>query len=182
MNEVAALNFKVENVMNRPFFILVVFLQLFVSCNKNLKNGDIESEPQVVYDQNLVNQLKSSPENIVIDGNRYTLLTYLWRDFMPIAEPDGSPLMCVIKIKENNGGTILHNTTTLSKVYVVYNHQVWISDTFETHLFYDDDWEVVFRNGPKWGPNVIVDVICEFENTGKSYKLMSGFQEIKATY
>jgi len=183
MKKIAVLKFKVENVMNRSLFLFVVFLQLFVSCNKSSESSDIESECLVVYDRNLANQLKSSPENVVINGNRYNLFTYLWRDFMPgAAGPDGSPLMCVIKIKGHNGGNILHNTTSLSRIYVINNHQIWISDTFDTHIFNDDNWEVVIRNGPKWGPNATVDVICEFKNSGKTYRLMSKSQIINVTY
>ena len=182
-DEVTALKFKVENAMKRSLFILVVFLQLFVSCNKSSEdNGDMESEYLVVNDFNLANQLKSCPENVAINGNKYTLFTYLWRDFMPSSEPNGGSLMCVIKITGHNEENILYNPTSLSKIYVVYNHQIWISDTFEAHIFHDDDWEVVIRNGPKWGPNVAVDVICEFNNTGESYKLISKSQIINAIH
>ena len=170
--------------MNRSLFLLVVFLQLFVSCNKSEESSNMKSKFSVVSDRKLVKQLKSSPENVVINGDRYTLYTYLWRDFMPGAYEgsNGSPLMCVINITKPNGGSILHSTTSLSKIYVIYGHQIWISDDFDTHLFSDDNWEVVIRNGPKWGPNVAVDVVCEFRNAGKSYRLMFKSQTIKATH
>ena len=168
--------------MNRLLFLLVVFLQLCVSCNKSGESSDIESVFPAVLDQKLAKQLKSSPENIVINGDRYTLYAYLWRDFMPVAEPNGSSLMCVINITKPNGRSVLHSTTSLSKIYVVYGHQIWINDDFDTHLFSDDNWEVVIRNGPKWGPNVVVDVICEFTNEGKSYQLISKSQTINATH
>jgi len=167
--------------MNRLLFFGVVFLQLFVSCNKGGESSGIESEYPVVSDRNLARQLKSSPEIVVINGNRYTLDTYLWRDFMPSAGPDYG-LMCVVNIKKSDGGSILHNTTSLSKIYVVYNHQIWISDDFDKHLFRDDNWEVVIRNGPKWEPNVVVDVVCEFNHKGKSYRLISKTQTINATH
>ena len=167
--------------MNRLLFFGVVILQLFVSCNKDGECSGIESEYPVVSDRNLANQLKSSPENVVINGNRYTLYTYLWRDFMPSSEPN-TGLMCVVNIKRPDSGSILHNTTSLSKIYVVYNHQIWISDDFDTHLFRDDNWEVVIRNGPKWDTNIVVDVICEFNHAGKSYRLISKSQKINVTH
>ena len=168
--------------MNRLLFLLLVFLHLCVSCNNSGESSDIESEFPAVLDQKLTKQLKSSPENVVINGNSYALYAYLWRDFMPVAEPNGSPLMCVINIMKPDGGSILHSTTSLSKIYVVYGHHIWISDDFDTHLFSDDNWEVVIRNGTKWGPNVVVDVICEFTNAGKSYQLISKSKTINATH
>ena len=187
MKKVSVLKFNLDNVMNRSLFILIVFLQLFISCNKSSEGSDdidvdTKNECLIVDDRILADQLKSNPENVVINGNRYTLYSYLWRDFMPVVESNGTPLMCVVRIIGDNERTILHDATSLSKIYVVYGHQVWISDKFEVHIFQDNKWDVVIRNGPKWGPNVVVDVICEFNNIGKSYTLISKSQKINAVY
>jgi hypothetical protein len=40
--------------------------------------------------------LLAAPEQIEIDGREYILETYLWRDFMPPAPPDGQPLIALI--------------------------------------------------------------------------------------
>jgi len=167
--------------MNRMMFLLVFFLQPLVSCNKGLENGSLESEISVVIDGNLADQLRSSPKNVVINSNNLSLDTYLWRDFMPPAEENGSPLMCVIKfIGQTN--SVLFNSVSLSKLYVVNHNKIWISDTFETHIFHEDNWEVVIRNGPKWEPGIYVDVICEFMSQGQSFKLIAKSQMINATH
>ena len=165
--------------MNKSSFLLVLFLCYFVSCAEDQKNIDVES--LVVTDLAFANQIKSSPEQIVIGSGRLTLYTYFWRDFMPSTEENGSPLMGVIRF-EGQTGAILSNTISLSKLYVVNDNNIWICDVFETRIVDNDIWEAVFRNGPKWEPGIDVDVICEFESLGQSYRLMAKSQTINATY
>ena len=163
--------------MNKSLFLLVIFLQLLVSCNKN----DMENKNEVVTDQNVANMLKSSPEEIAIAGKKLCIETYLWRDFMPEVEPDGKPLMACIKFV-GESGDVLSKTISLSKVYVVNNDVIWTCDTFEINIFENDVLEVVIRGGPTWEPDTYVDVICEFAYLKRSYKLMAKMQKINATY
>ena len=136
----------------------------------------VESEEQLT-----VEQLKSTPENIVVSDKKLMLETYLWRDFMPDSEPNGTPLMGVIRFIGENGD-ILSNTISISKIYVIDNDKIWTCDIFETNITYNNLLEVVFRNGPKWGPGINVDVICEFENHVQLYRIMAKSQKIHATY
>jgi len=169
--------------MNRLLFLLVFFLHLFVSCSIVLENSDMESENLVVNDQGLADLLKSSPENVEIRGNKLYLDTYLWRDFMPGAWSgnNGSPLMGSIRFV-GQSGDILSNTISISKVYVVNNNKIWACGSFEKRIIENNVFEVVVRNGPEWGPDIHVDVICEFRNVGESFRLKSKTQNINATY
>ena len=38
----------------------------------------------------------------------------------------------------------------------------------------------VVREGPKWAPDIKVNVVCEFENKGKMYRVLAPYQEIHA--
>ena len=165
--------------MNKSSFLLVFFLCFIVSCAEEQKNKNTES--LVVTDSVFANQIKSSPEQIAIENSRLTLYTYFWRDFMPGVEENGSHLMGVIQF-EGQTGAILSNSISLSKLYVINGSDIWICDVFETRIGYNDIWETVVRNGPKWGPGIDVDVICEFESLGQSYRLMAKSQTINATY
>lgn len=164
--------------MNRSVYLWILLVQIFVSCSKNRETTD----PLVVNDPVFADQLKSAPEKIAAAGNEWTLDAYLWRDFMPVThDSGGSPLMCVIKFM-GQSGCIPHNTISLSKIYVIYNDQTWINDTFIKNIISEDDWNIVVRDGPKWEINTVVDVIAEFDVQGQQYRLMSKSQRINATH
>ena len=153
---------------------------IFVGCGK-MTTDNIIDDPQIVIDRVFANQLKTSPEKIVVAGKELKLSTYFWRDFMPVAEENGSPLMGSISFI-GQSGNILLNSVSISKVYVINNHQIWVSDPYETRIIGADVFEVIVRNGPKWGPGINIDVICEFVYQGKSFRLMSKSQKINQTF
>jgi hypothetical protein len=161
--------------MNRILLLLAVFLQLFVFCHKDQSVIDPE------INRVSAEMLKLSPENVVIAGEKLTLETYLWRDFMPGIGKDGSPMMGSIKFI-GQSGDILLNTLSISKVYVVNAQKVCTFDSFETRIIEHNVFEVVVREGPEWDTYIEVDVICEFKNQGQLYRLITKSQKIKATY
>jgi len=167
--------------MDRKFLFLVLFLQLLVLCNNGWKNRDVKDETLVVSDWILANQLKSSPEKIMIAGKGLTLDTYLWSDFMPIAEGNENPLTGVIKFM-GQSGDVLSNTISISKVYVVNNNEIWMCDSFETRIIEPDVFEVVVKKESNWDSGIDVDIICEFKDKAQSYRLMTKSQKINVTY
>ena len=38
------------------------------------------------------------PDSIVLGGHKFTLETYMWRDFMPISPPGGKPLIATVTL------------------------------------------------------------------------------------
>jgi|SRR5690554_241548 len=157
--------------------IKIVSLLLFIgliSCNKEKVDGEIKTDPELASD------LKSSPENIVLGNNEFVLTTYLWRDFMPIAEENGSPMMCINYLTEKDSLTITHSIK-LKKQYVIKGNEIWTADYSEIKNPNDFTIEGVVREGPKWGPNINVDVICEFEVSGITYRILAKSQKIIKT-
>jgi hypothetical protein len=146
----------------------------FFSCKKEKVVGKIKTDPE------FASELKSSPENIVIGNNTLVLATYLWRDFMPIAEENGSPMICINFLTEKDSLTITHSID-LKKQYVVNGNEVWTADYSEVKKSSDFIIEGLVREGPKWGPNINVDVICEFETSGSTYRVLAKSQEINKT-
>jgi hypothetical protein len=128
-------------------------------------------------------QLDSAPTRIVADGKTLTLSTSLWRDFMPISPPDGKPLVAVLKIAAENGSEVPASVTADTS-WVIHSTEVWSAAVeqrprAETAPAY----EVIARNGPKWGPDVSVDVVVRLvDSTGRSFLLRAPGQAIGATF
>ena len=160
-------------------FLLTIGLSIItMGCGKF--KADNESDTGIVTDKFFANQLKSSPERIVVAGAELKLSVYFWRDFMPVAEENGSPLIGSIRYIGQSGNSLL-NSVSISKVYVINGNQIWICDPYETRIIDNDVFEVIVRNGPKWGPGINVDVVCEFTNQGKSFRLICRAQRINRT-
>lgn len=128
-------------------------------------------------------QLIAAPTRIVADGRALTLTTSLWRDFMPISPPDGKPLVAVLTIVTEDGSPV-PTTVTADTSWVIHSSGVWSAAVeqrprAETAPAY----EVIARNGPKWGPDVSVDVVVRLvDSSGRSLLLRAPGQTIAATF
>jgi len=67
----------------------------------------------------------------------------------------------------NLDSTDIPENIDLIKQYVIFNDSIWISDyeTDTTANFPKFKIEKGSMNGPKWGPNIYVDVISEIYNS-----------------
>jgi hypothetical protein len=128
-------------------------------------------------------QLAAAPTRIVADGKTLTLTTSLWRDFMPISPPDGRPLAAVLTIAAEDGSPV-PATVTADTSWVIHSSEVWTAAVeqrprAETAPAY----EVIARNGPKWGPDVSVDVVVRLiDSSGRAFLLRAPAQPIGATF
>ena len=145
--------------------IILVALTFLSSCN----------------DEDRKNSEEENSEKIVIAGKELTLSIYLWRDFMPDTEENGSPLMGSIRFIGQSGNNLL-NTVSISKVFVVNNRVKWVCRSFEKRIIGNDVLEIVFGNGPKWEPGINVDVVCEFKYQGRLLRHRSKSQRINQTH
>lgn len=127
--------------------------------------------------------LQTAPETVLINGNEYTLETYLWRDFMPISPPDGKPLIAVVKVRAP-GKTNVASEIKATRLWVVKDKDIWETEfTNEERSAVGDTLEKVARNGPKWGPGITVDVIVRVIDfkSGDEYLLKASNQSIHRT-
>ena len=128
-------------------------------------------------------QLLSAPTRIFTDGKTLTLATFLWRDFMPPAPADGRPLQGVLRIVTHDGSAV-GTAVAMDTSWVIYNAEVGAAAVeprpraeTASHL------EVVVRNGPKWGPDVTVDVVVRLrDSAGSMFLLRAANQTIGATW
>ncbi len=122
----------------------------------------VDFESYVTTLDSLPNEIEiiSAPDEVVISGELITIEAYLWRDFMPPTPPNGTPMMASLKIKTVNL-TDLPAGLKAEKLYVVNQQDVWVSDFSNESRPTQPPYqmEVIARDGPKWGPGILVDVV-----------------------
>ena len=165
---------KDSGMKNKLIIIILMVAVGLSSCGKEKIEGKIKNDAKFAA------ELRSSAENIAIGNNNLILATYLWRDFMPIAEENGSKMICINMLTEVDSIPIL-GTIILKKQYLIRDNEIWTADYSEIKKNTVFITEGVVRDGPKWGPNIEVDVVCEFENSGTTYRILAKSQLIIKT-
>lgn len=127
--------------------------------------------------------LQAASERIEIKGTEYTLETNLWRDFMPVCPPDGRPLVALVKVKAP-GETAISSKIDATRLWVVKGVEIWETElaSWERPTL-GDTLKKVGGGGPKWGPEISVDVVVKIIDlkSGKSYLLKASNQAIHRT-
>ncbi len=158
----------------KNIFLLALLLFGLFSCEKK---EDIQAD--LIAQQ--IAALKASPEMINLNNYLLKVESEVWRDFMPPGDGTGSPLMAYVVISERNQRA-LDSRISLQKVYLINGDKLW------SRAFDDTDHSSPYqvsgtaRSGPKWGPNLKVDLVCEFTFKEETYRLLAKDQEIYATY
>jgi hypothetical protein len=161
-------------VQRIPIAVTTVLILVVAGCG-----GSSPTSPSDVTRS----QLAAAPTRIVADGKTLTMTTSLWRDFMPISPPDGRPLVAVLTIATDDGSPV-PATVTADTSWVLHSSAVWTAAVeqrprAETAPAY----EVIARNGPKWGPDVSVDVVVRLiDSGGRAFLLRAPSQTIGATF
>lgn len=120
-------------------------------------------------------QLLAVPETTMVQGRQFTLQTSIWRSFMPISPPNGTPLAGVVFISALDTLPIA-NTLSSDAVWIVYQHQVWKGwfsiQPYPPSELKKNQLAMIFNDGPKWGPNVYVEVIARVLDSGGNMHLV----------
>ncbi len=111
---------------------------------------------------------------LVVDGRQILVEPELWRDFFPgYAPPGGTPLRLGVHLRAADSLSLPRGLTG-SHAWVVYQSGVW-----ETDLALDTTWKSTCEarywasGGPKWGPNVAVDVTVRvIQAAGESWDVL----------
>ena len=159
--------------VNRVFVLLTAALATLggVACDRG---AGITDPP--------LSELEGAPSRVQIAGSELKLETYLWRDFMPTAPPNGTPLIAVLRIV-TTGTTGIPEGLKAEQVSITYQGEIWTAAVKQEHPSTEPRvLEVVARNGPKWGPGVNVDVVVRLrEGRGPTYWLRAADQPIHRT-
>jgi hypothetical protein len=126
--------------------------------------------------------LENAPSRVKIAGSELRLETYLWRDFMPIAPPDGQPLIAVLRIRTTDGSPFPAGIKA-EQVSILKGADVWTAPVKQEHPSTEPGvLEVVARNGPKWGPGINVDVVVQLRDSNSQiHRLRAADQPIQRT-
>ncbi|PWH85482.1 hypothetical protein [Brumimicrobium oceani] len=156
------------------FLFLIVFLSF--ACTKNEENGAIAENSE------LAQKLRSYPETIQIDTQNYELSTFIWRDFFPPSEPNGSQLAALTQLIETDSLDI-PKSFSLERVYIIKDNEIYTSKYETTEKSPSYILAGMVTNGPKWETNTKVDVVCVFKNEENniSYKIQAKSQLIHKT-
>lgn len=155
--------------------VIIIVLLTIIGCKKDKIEGSVQTNAT------LADSLKLSPAGVLINNDSLLLTTYLWRDFMPQQdEKGGSNLYCSTTLHFKDSLPILEGIT-FKNVYVLKGDQIW-SNHLTTDFTTSTVINGVLRNGPKWGPNIFVDVVCEFAIKNTVYRIVAKQQKIDATY
>ena len=127
-------------------------------------------------------ELLSAPEEVNINGQDYTLSTYLWRDFMPPS--NGSDLMAVVTISEKNSMEIPPGLDATYS-WVINGDEVWSTSFSDESRPPTPTYQLerIARGGPEWDTGINVDVVVKIiDGSGEEYLLKVSNQLIQATH
>lgn len=158
----------------KNYFVFALLISTLFACEK-------EEDDQPSIKDNQIAALLSSPEMLNLNNYLLKIESDIWRNFMPPIDSNGSALMAQVVLSERNQRT-LNNSVQLEKVYLINQNELW-SKTFDSSDS-SSPYQVsgMVRNGPTWGPNIKVDLVCEFSFGGQTYRLLAKDQDIYATY
>jgi len=118
-----------------------------------------------------LSELRTAPTTVTIAGATVELQAALWRNFQPIAPPDGAPLIVSVRLPQS--------TLSVDRIWVLFGDQIFSGTPEQTR----GAAEWVLRDGPKWGPNVTVDVVVRVGAHGNSTQLLrAAGQPINAVF
>ena len=163
--------------MSRSLCVLATCLLLLASgCSLF---GDGPSAPVALP----VEALAKTPVEVTVGGKTLVLDTYMWRNFQPIAPPDGDPLVALFYITTADSSDIPAGLEATA-AWVVHEEEVWSTyftgqepppgDDLSYRLF------EVARSGPTFGPGVTVNAIVRLETrSGNTHLLRAADQYIE---
>jgi hypothetical protein len=104
--------------------------------------------------------IEDAPATIVADGVTLTIEANTWRDFTPASPSDGSDLRVLIRLRTASGAP-LPGGVAADSVWVVRGGLAWAGEPTPTQAPWGPDvLELMMRGGPRWGPDVAVDVVA----------------------
>ncbi len=127
----------------------------------------------------------AAPETLEIDGARLWLATYLWRDFQPVAPPDGQPLIANVRLMAAGNGPAPEGIA-IERFWVINGKQRWEAVPQAVAPLEEpasSSWltERTVQGGPKWGPGIAVDVVARVVRGDSAWLVQAKQQPIHRT-
>jgi hypothetical protein len=109
-----------------------------------------------------IDELRSAPLAVSIDGTSLELRASVWRDFMPIVPPGGPFLQVAVRLP-NAAASV-----SVDHLWVLLGDQLW--DATPDRAGGSTEWTA--RGGPQWGPGVRVDVVVRLRAADGRVRLL----------
>ncbi len=141
-------------------------------------NSNRNSNP--MWDDYIESGIYTAQEEIHDENITYSLDTYMWRDFMPISPPDGKPLIVITKVYAYNVEDF-PLTTNIERLWIIDGTNIKSANATDEFSVEGAKYEMVFRDGPKWGPGIKIDVVVKLNVHSLIYYLKAVNQTIHGT-
>lgn len=147
--------------MKKQFFAVVAIVCLIGS-----NNCESEDLYQISTDIKLLNKLyDQSADTLSIDGHRYILDAILYCNLMPISPPESKNLTSINRLINIDSVSVPDNLD-ITDQYVINNDSIWLAKYHEPPIeSLPYMIEKISFNGPKWGPNISVDVFVKINDS-----------------
>jgi hypothetical protein len=141
----------------RTAWVLLLALVTAPGCGSPTSSNPEPQPPQIP-----ITELRSAPETLVVSDAPVTVAVYLSRDFMPTVPPtpEGSPLGAGVQLRAP-GRNDLPTLVGAAYIWVLNGDAVWSKVLRRVDYGSQPDqldW-VAGDGGPRWGPDVFVDVV-----------------------
>jgi hypothetical protein len=153
--------------MMTKYALMLVASLLLVGCG-GASNGF--HDPSTENPSVSISELQAVPEQIEVDGQQYVIgLPFLGRVmYMGSGAANGDPLYAEIHVTVPSFQSSLAGAVP-DRIWVINGERVW-----ETDLTY---WRAT--GGPKWGPDIYVDIVIRFtDGHGVSHLLRASHLQI----
>jgi hypothetical protein len=121
----------------------------------------------------VTSELRDAPLETPFGGVTVQLATSLWRDFQPSTPPDGQPLIAVLRVTSVDG-TSIPAALQADSAWILNSDLAWATAVREewTRGAGAPFFEVVARDGPRWGPGIEVDVVVRLRDSAGHHVLL----------
>ncbi|RLD89388.1 MAG: hypothetical protein DRJ09_06695 [Bacteroidetes bacterium] len=146
----------------------IVLLLFGNSCRKDKLDGEVLNNPA------LVEELYSKAKDTVVFNNQHLVPeTELYRDFFPGKPTSSKTNLQVLLWLISADSSSISGKYSVTKLYVINNNDVWISEPNERNDDYLPDYKshYVSINGPQWNTGLKVDVVVAVSDISNSKEL-----------
>jgi hypothetical protein len=174
-------------MLKKHNYLVIGFIALFcigsslgfwIITKSNESDEQTNSSP--MWEDYVENGIFTAQEEIHNENITYSLSTYMWRDFMPISPPDGKPLIAVITVYAHNAENF-PLTTKIERLWIINGAEIKSASATDEFKVDGNKYEMGFRDGPKWDPGIVIDVVVKMKVNSQIYYLKAENQMIHAT-
>lgn len=154
--------------LSEPKVVVMKIIQLSIisclilivsSCKKDEEITATNTEAE------FIEELRNSSSSLEIESRTYNLNAFVWRDFMPSPEPNGTKMQGQFRLTSDVMPFPMPDYK-FKRCYLINNNQLWNFE-FPPKTGINGS----FDNGPQWETGIAILVVCELEYEKRLYRL-----------